>query len=288
VNNDILRVVRGELRRLRRWPAMWVIVGIWSLVTVLWGYVFNYLTYRGNGSQADGRSAQQILMGLLPASIPDVLIRGIPMFGGALILVLGAMTAGSGFAWGTWKTSLTQGPGRLKIIAGAVAALGVVGFGLMVLSLVLDLICSLGITAAEHQTVVWPDAGLLARSFLTGWLVLGMWALFGYLLGTLARGTALSIGLGLVWTLVVENMLRGIGSSVSFIDALTKVLPGTSAGSLIGAVLGCTSGACAGTPADAPGVLHVINGTGAGIGVCAYLVAIVLLAGFLVRRRDVA
>ena len=286
--NNILGVIHGELRRLRRWPALWVIVGIWTLVTVLWGYVFNYLTYRGNGAQANGRSAEQILTGLLPVSVPDMLIRGIPMFDGALILVLGAMMAGSGHSSGTWKTSLTQGPGRLKIVAGALAALGVVGFALMALSLVLDLVGSLAIAAGEHQTVVWPDAGLLAQTFLTGWLVLGMWALFGYLLGTLAKGSALSIGLGLVWALVVENMLRGIGSSVGFIDALTKVLPGTSSGSLIGAVLGCTSNACAGTPADAPGVLHVINGTGAGIGVCAYILAMALLTGFVVRRRDVA
>jgi ABC-type transport system involved in multi-copper enzyme maturation permease subunit len=209
------------------------------------------------------------------------------MFDGALILVLGAMMAGSGYSWGTWKTSLTQGPSRLKIVAGALAALGAVSLALMVLSLVLDLACSLAIAAGEHQTVLWPDAGLLTRTFLTGWLVLAMWALFGYFLGTLAKGTALSIGLGLVWTLVVENMLRSIGSSVGFLDALTKVLPGTSAGSLIGAVLGCSSGACAGTPADAPGVLHVVSGTGAGIGVAAYLVAMALVTGFLVRRRDV-
>ena len=44
-----------------------------------------------------------------------------------------------------------------------------------------------------------------------GFLVLEMWALLGYALGTLARGPALSVGLGLVWALVVENLLRGVG-----------------------------------------------------------------------------
>lgn len=38
-----------------------------------------------------------------------------------------------------------------------------------------------------------------------------MWCLFGIALGTLIRGSALAIGLGLVWALVVENLMRCSG-----------------------------------------------------------------------------
>ena len=55
-----------------------------------------------------------------------------------------------------------------------------------------------------------------------------MWALTGFLLGTVARGPALSVGLGLVWALVVENLLRGVGALLGAVEAFTKVLPGTA------------------------------------------------------------
>ena len=57
-----------------------------------------------------------------------------------------------------------------------------------------------------------------------------MWALVGFLLGTLARGPALSVGLGLVWALVVENLLRGVGALLGPVEAFTKILPGTGGG----------------------------------------------------------
>ena len=56
-----------------------------------------------------------------------------------------------------------------------------------------------------------PSLGRSSRSLGAGFLVMEMWALVGFLLGTLARGPALSVGLGLVWALVVENLLRGVG-----------------------------------------------------------------------------
>ena len=37
-----------------------------------------------------------------------------------------------------------------------------------------------------------------------------MWARGRVLLGSLTRGPALAVGLGLVWALVVENLLRGV------------------------------------------------------------------------------
>ena len=40
----ILTTTRAELRRLRRWPAMWVILGTWAVMTLTFGYVFDYVS----------------------------------------------------------------------------------------------------------------------------------------------------------------------------------------------------------------------------------------------------
>jgi len=279
-----LASARAELLRLRKWPAVWVTLGAWMALTALFGYLFNYLSVRTGDTtfSNDGASTDFLLSEILPANAPHVLIQGMPMFGGALMLVLGAIVAGNGYGWGTWKTVFTQGPSRPSVVLGSIGALTVFVIGVVVASLALCFGLSLLVAASESQTVVWPAATEIAKSLGAGLLVVEMWALIGYLLGTLARGPALSVGLGLVWALVVENLLRGVGELLGPVETFTKVLPGTGGGSLVGAIIGT------GGPDDTPGVLDVLGGGPATAVVLAYLVLTPLLAGWLVTRRDVA
>src|SRR5215475_11087547 len=239
----LINSTRAELLRLRKWPAVWIIMGAWVALALTFGYVFNYISYRtGNDSfRGAGQSKAQLLADLLPHSIPDVLVRGLPMFGGALVMVLGALVAGSSFGWGAWKTTFTQGPSRLAVIGGSLVALGVFVLATLAATLGLFTGVSVLIAATESQAIVWPSIGSLGVAFGGGLLVLGMWALFGYALGVLARGPALSVGLGLVWVLVVENLLRGVADLLSAVDQATRVLPGTAGGSLVGAIIGTTA-----------------------------------------------
>jgi ABC-2 type transport system permease protein len=272
--NAIIRSSRAELLRLRRWPAVWVTLGAWAALALMFGYVFGYLAYKtGDNSFAnEGESMSSVLRELLPQAVPDVLLQGMPMFGGALMMVLGAMVAGSGYGWGTWKTVFTQGPSRTAAIAGSLVATTVYVVGTVLFTLVLYVGVSLAIALSEGQDVVWPSAGSVVESVLAGVLVLEMWALAGFALGTLSRGPALSVGLGLVWALVVENLLRGVGNLLGAVETLTHVLPGTAAGSLVGSLIGVDAG----------------GGTQATWTVLAYVVALPLLSVVLVRRRDVA
>ena len=84
-----------------------------------------------------GRDPAQLLHDLLPASMPDVLVQGLPMWGGALAMVLGAIVAGNGYGWGTWKTMFTQGPSRTSSVGGSMLALVVIEVGVMVMTLAL-------------------------------------------------------------------------------------------------------------------------------------------------------
>ena len=136
------------------------------------------------------------------------------MFGGALMMVLGAIVAGNGYGWGTWKTVFTQGPSRAAAVLGldgrADALRGrdwcsppsSLDFGLS--------LAGRGRRVAGRR-LAGPGPTWRSRS-ARGLLVMEMWALTGYFLGTVARGPALSVGLGLVWALVIENLLRGVGT----------------------------------------------------------------------------
>jgi hypothetical protein len=129
--------------------------------------------------------------------------------------------------------------------------------------------------------VVWPSLGAGAHSFGIALLVMETWALAGFLLGTLARGPALSVGLGLVWGLVVENLLRGVGTSLSAVATLTHFLPGTAMGNLVGQFTGVGPGAT-------PGLLDSMSTERALITTLVYLVGLPLVSLWLIRRRDVS
>jgi hypothetical protein len=225
-----------------------------------------------------------LLADLMPEAIPRIYTGGLPMFGGAIMMILGALAAGSGFAWGTWKTVLTQGPSRLVAFAGTLVALGVVVVAIIAGQLVLDFGASALIATVESQTLVWPDIGELAQSVGGGLLISAMWAAAGVLIGVLTRSPALAVGLGLVWSLVVENLLRGVANLISELEYVTNVLPGTAAGSMAGA-LGATA---EGDGDGAPGVLTVLTGAESATLLIAYLVVFAVAAAFTMRRSDLA
>jgi len=280
----MLRSVHAELLRLRKWPAVWVTVGAWMALAAMFGYLFNYLAYKtGDTSFSnEGSTAQGLLAELMPGNVPDVLIQGTPMFGGALMMVLGAIVAGNGYGWGTWKTVFTQGPSRTSVVLGSLAATTLVVIGVVLSTLVMSFGISTAIAVSESQTIVWPSVGSVAAGAGAGFLILEMWMLAGFLLGTLARGPALSVGLGLVWALVLENLLRGVGALLDPVEAFTRVLPGTAAGSLVGSLIEVTPGGD-----GTPGVLDTLSGAQATWTVAAYLLVLPLATIALVRRRDV-
>ncbi|NYI77325.1 ABC transporter permease [Nocardioides panzhihuensis] len=277
-----LNSTRAELLRLRKWSAIWVIIGAGQALTLSFGYVFNYVAYKtGDENFAeDGATSAQLLAEVMPSAIPDVIISGLPMFGGALAMVVGALVAGNGFGWGTWKTVFTQGPSRSAAVGGSLAAVTVFVLVMMTATLVLCTGVSVAIAAAEGQSITMPALTDLAQSFGAGFLMLEMWALLGFLVGVLVKGPALAVGLGLVWSLVVENLLRGVGSLLSGVGTVTEALPGTAGGSLAGAIIGGPNGT--------PGVLDAISGERALVTVTAYVLVAAIAAVVVMRRRDLA
>jgi ABC-2 type transport system permease protein len=288
-SNDVLRAVarstRAELLRLRKWPALWLTIVVELLLNVLFIYIFNYVSYRSSSDSGitEGVPKQVLLERMLPAAIPQSSVQGMPMFGGALVMILGALAAGSGYGWGTVKTVALQGPSRLAGLAGALLALGAAVVGLVVAMFATDVVGSLLVAASESQPVVWPAVTELAKSFGGGLLIMGTWMLAGVLVGTLARSPALSVGLGLVWVLAIENLLRGVGEIWSPLQNVTDLLPGTAAGSLAGA-LGATP---VSAPGGTPGVLTTLGGGSSLALLATYVVGFVAVTAALVRRRDV-
>jgi hypothetical protein len=283
--NALRSSTRAELLRLRKWPALWVMVGVWFALNLTFGYLFTYITYTTGDPTAGSQNAppEQLLAEMMPAAVPESMIAGMPMFGGAIMLILGGLAVGSGHGWGAWKTVFTQGPGRLSSFGGTLVALGVIVTGAVVATFAVDLGVSVLIASVESQPIVWPTVAGSAESIGAGLLIFGMWTAAGVLVGTLARSPALAVGLGLVWALVVENLLRGVAGMLGPVETVTDLMPGTAAGSLAGALGVATQDDGNGTP----GVLTVLDGASAGWLLAAYAVVFAGVTLAFVRRRDV-
>jgi len=282
--NALTRSVRAELFRLRRWPAVWVTVTAWLLLNAMFGYIFSYVTYSSGDSNftTEGESRADLLATIVPSGLAEQFPQGMPLFGGAIMMVLGAIIAGNGYGWGTWKTAFMQGPSRAATVLGSMTALVVLVVGIVLITFVADVGMSLAVAAAESQDVSWPALTDLLQSVGGALLVMVMWALAGYFLGVVARGPAVSVGLGLVWGLVIEGLLRGVGTSLQAVAVFTHFLPGTAAGSLIGSIVGV------GGPDPTPGIIDTLSATRAVVTMAAWLVVLPLATLWLVRRRDVA
>ena len=110
------RHVLAELLILRKRAATWILLGIWSLLGVFFAYVVPYAL---DPEDATGGVEQ-----FLPESLPATLIEGFPFFGGVFALMLGVFALGSEYGWDTLKSLFTQRPGRLRVFAAKLAALG--------------------------------------------------------------------------------------------------------------------------------------------------------------------
>lgn len=277
--NHVLAAVSAELFKIAKRPAMWMIFGLWMILSLLFGYIFTYFSYRDAG----GARAQEILAPALQGGLVGTATAGFPMFAGALALIIGALSTGSEYNWDTVKTMLTVRPRRWQVLTGKLVATLAVMVVIVVVTFAIDAGASLIVSGLTGESSGWPSAATLARGYGGGLLVVGMWCLVGMMLGILLRGTSLSVGLGLVWALAVENLIRAVAAVLGPIDALSKYLPGTNAGAVVAALGAAPQGSRDGTP----GVVDVVSGTHGALVLAGYVVATIAVAMLVLRRRDV-
>jgi ABC-2 type transport system permease protein len=272
--------VTAELLVVRKRSSTWILLGIWSVLAVLFAYVIPYVEYL-NGSGPGPRSLEQ----LLPAQLAGNLVEGFPFFGGVIALMLGVLGLGSEYGWGTLKTLFIQREGRLRMFGAKLLALGAVLVPFLMSVFALGAGASYVIALREGSAVDWPSAWLLVRAMGAGWLILAVWASFGLLLAAISRGTSLAIGVGILYALVIEGLSSAFADAVSFLEPVTEFFLRANAYSLVKG-LGLSVSEAAGNGPGAFSGPYVATGQ-ALLVLVAYMVAFLALSGLLLRRRDV-
>ncbi len=276
----------AELLKLRKRPATWILLGVVLGLTQLFGYLLPYsswLTSDQNFS-TEGLDPRAVLAGTLPGELVPTSLGGFPVFAGALALILGALATGSEYGWGTWQTALTQRPTRLAVYGGKLLALAASTLGIVLATFALNATVAGVIATVESRALDYPSAAELAQGIGSGWLILGMWAGLGALLGFAFRGVALPIGLGVVWVLGVENLVSAVADSLlTSLQPLRDLLPGVNAGSLVWSL--APGGGISGEAP--PGVTDAVTGGRATLALALYVAAFAVAGAALRRRRDV-
>lgn len=267
--------VRAESMKLVRRPAVWLLLAVALVLSLTFTYLIPYASYAGG---TEGVRTGGGLPAMLPANLVGNSIGGLPIFLGALVLILGVLVVGAEYGWGTWKTVLSQGRSRLAVYAAKLAVIAISCLVAVLAVFAAGAAASALIAAAEDAPSDWPSMVDLIQGVGAGWLIATMWAMLGAVLAVLLRSVALPIGLGLVWLLAVQNLLAGIAAPLlSWVATAQKGLPGPNAGSLV-ASLGA---------ADTPGVERLVGSGQATIVIAGYLVGFAIIGGAILRRRDV-
>jgi ABC-type transport system involved in multi-copper enzyme maturation permease subunit len=281
----------AELLKLRKRPATWVLALVWVAVVVLFGYLLTYSFVATPPEPAEDvppevqtqeRAINEAqLEALLPENLMENLFgSGIFGVGAAVVLILGALTAGSEYSWGTLKTVLSQRPGKLAVLSGKLLALGVFLVVFVALGLAAGAASSLVVARLEEAAVAWPTLGEALRGVGIGSLVFAVWGTFGFGLAVLFRGTPLAIGLGLAWALAVENTIAALPIRSDAYESFRRFTLGEN-----------TSGATSyfGSPFPEEFGLPepLVDPERAAITLAAYTAAFVVLAALFFWRRDV-
>lgn len=272
--------ITAELLVLRKRWSVWILLTVWVALGVMFGYLLPYLTFRG------GNTPQQALVGVLPENLTHNVLGGFPVFGGVIALIMGVLAIGSDYGWDTLKTILTQRSGRVRMLGAKLASLAITLSVFAGAMFAAGAAASFLIATTESAPVSWQSPADVGLALAAGWFVLAIWAGLGVMLAVLSRGTALAIGLGVLYGLAVEALLSAIAGQVGFLQFAAEYSLRANAHSLVAAL---------GVPAQAladngpGGFTGPFVDTGHALAVLtSYLVVGVALAIAALSRRDIA
>jgi ABC-type transport system involved in multi-copper enzyme maturation permease subunit len=276
-----MNTYRAELMVISKRMSTWVLLAVMLTMTAVFAYVLPYATYVSDSASpkaiADFQKA-------LPQNLVPNLLEGMPFYLGMVSLVLGAMALGSEFNWKTIKTTLLQTSSRGEVVASKFGALLTVVAIYTAANFVVGAVCSVAVALVESQDIVAPALGDVAIGIADGWLILSLWAVFGALLATLSRGTAMAIGLGVLYGFLIEGLLGRFVTDINGIGDVSYAFLRTNAFSLIqglGAAPATSGepGAFDGPYVDVWQALAVI---------VLYVAAFTGITGYLFSKRDVS
>jgi ABC-2 type transport system permease protein len=281
---DTVSAVAGEFIKSGRRPAIRIVSACWTAQIVLFAYLIPFLIIQTAQSTSTTALRTRLVGKLLPGNVDLTTAASFPIFGGAVMLILGVLLVGAEYRWGTWSTILTQGPSRLAILLGKFLSSALIVAIIVVISYVAAILVSIALGITLHRPLEAPPIGRLALSLVVAILISYAWISLGMFLGVVFKSSTAALGVGLIYCLALENMISGFSSVIQVLSPLRQLLLGVNSGSLVAAL----GAAIQSAPDGTPGVVSVVGGTRATVTLLVYILGTFGLCLFLLQRRDVA
>lgn len=206
----MLHVMQAELRKLRRPALLFSTFLVVSLLTALFTSIV-FLRVKSGGGRA---SQSGDLISSATLSQAPGLVYGFKMvsfFLGITALCLFASQTAQEYTLGTLRNLLVRQPSRMKILLGKYLAMAVFALVLVFWDAVVAIGFSYFLSPhAKVTTSAWFTTSaitLLAKTFLNVLATTIAYGTLGMILGLLFRSPIAAIATGVIWTLVLENIL---------------------------------------------------------------------------------
>jgi ABC-type transport system involved in multi-copper enzyme maturation permease subunit len=218
----MLHVVSAELRKLRRPTLLYSTI---LIVIVLTGLLTSIVFLRVESGRGGGRPGEAITIETL--SQAQGLVFGfklVAFFLGVTALCVFASQTAQEYSLGTLRNLLVRQPARMKILAGKYISMAIFAIALVLADAIVAVAVSYGLAGhAKVATSAWFTVSAFAifgKTFVNVLLATLAFGTFGMILGLLFRSPISAIATGVIWMLILENILSAVVSST------TKWLPG--------------------------------------------------------------
>ena len=212
----MLNVVKAELRKLRR-PTLFF--GTMGAAIFFTGLITSFIylmidSPQGNGDR--GRSISREVLALASGSV-----NGFASVGGFLgiiaLCVFAAQTAQE-YTYGTLRNLLIRQPGRMKILIGKFISMALFAIAMITIAAVVSIAISYILApGAEVSTDLWFTSDgfdAIFTTFINVTISVVAFGIVGMVLGLLLRSPISAISFGVLWLLIVENLLIAVKNSL--------------------------------------------------------------------------
>lgn len=208
----MIRVILAEWRKLRRPTLFFGTIGAALFFTGL-TTTFLYLMIDSEQGNSDrGRRVGREVLNLASGSV-----YGFASVGGLLgiiaLCVFAAQTAQE-YTYGTLRNLLVRQPGRVRILIGKFAAMKIFALILVAIAATVSISLSYYLSdRAKVSTALWFTSDgyhAIGQTLLNVTISVIYFGIIGMVLGLLLRSPISAISIGVLWILIIENLLGAV------------------------------------------------------------------------------
>jgi ABC-2 type transport system permease protein len=208
----MIRIFKAEWRKLRR-PTL--LIGTLGAVIFLSGLISSLLfllldSPTGNGDRGVVISRETLSL----ASGATQAFSSLGALLGIVSLCVFAAQTAQEYTYGTLRNILVRQPSRLKVLIGKFASMKAFAFLMALVSAVVSIGISYVLAGSKDvSTALWfnSDGRIeIAKTFLNVLISVIGFGLIGMTLGLVLRSPISSISIGVLWLLIVENIVSAV------------------------------------------------------------------------------